>query len=387
MSAIFDDIERTDMSPKRHTETDFVFLNRSARPEFTTVRGFLEDLMAEYPEGERAEAVARIRSGDDDAFRSATFELILHGQFRRLGAELECHPEVPGSTGRPDFKVSLPDESFFYLEASGTATHDGTDAGAEARKAVVYDAVNRIDSPKFFLDVRSQGAPTTPPGSKPMRKALKEWVGNLDPDAVAEIVKAKGYAHAPTFEWTYEDWRLTFRAIPKSPDNRSSGDRSIGTYSDGVKQIDDWTPIRDRVMAKGNRYGGELDAPLIVAINAGSFNVDKIDVMQALFGQESFTIHDGDTQMERLPNGAWHGPDGPRYSRISGVLIYNDMKPSNVATRKHSLYINPSATRPVPTQLLILPHHAPEEAKLKEKPGESLRSLFGMSEEWPENVA
>lgn len=386
MGVIFDDVERNDLAPKRHGETEFAFSNRSARPEFGLVRNLVEELLAEYPEGERAELIARIRSGVDDAFRSATFELILHGEMVRLGATLECHPEVPGSSGRPDFKVTLPNGSFFYLEASAITTRDGTDRKADARKGVVYDAVNRIKNPNFYLDVSSRGNPDTPPKSKPLRATLEKWLEGLDPDEVAKGIEENGYGSAPTLEWEHEEWRLTIRAVPKSPARRQQGERSIGTHTDGLKQVDGWTPIRDRVMEKGRRYGADLDAPLVVAINTGAFNLEKIDVMQALFGQESFELSGGEIEMRRLPNGVWQNADGPQYRRISGVLVYNDLKPSNIATRKQDLYLNPWATHPVPPFLGDLPHHKLEGEKMIEQQGLCLRCIFVLSPEWPEEA-
>ena len=77
LKMLFTIYQRTDPSPKAHRESDFAFLDRSARPEMERVRHYLEGLVGEYPQEERDELVARLKSGDDTHFKSAVFELAL----------------------------------------------------------------------------------------------------------------------------------------------------------------------------------------------------------------------------------------------------------------------------------------------------------------------
>jgi hypothetical protein len=73
----------------------------------------------------------------------------------------------------------------------------------------------------------------------------------------------------------------------------------------GAGWIDGWTPIRDAILAKARWYG-DLDLPMIVAVNVDTFNLDPIDESQALFGQEQFIYTVGKQQeeprFERAPN-------------------------------------------------------------------------------------
>jgi hypothetical protein len=54
---LFTERQRTDSSPKANRESDFVFLDRSARAEVERVRQFLETLAAGYPQEELAELI------------------------------------------------------------------------------------------------------------------------------------------------------------------------------------------------------------------------------------------------------------------------------------------------------------------------------------------
>ena len=73
MGLIFDDIERSDDRPKENQEADYEFYNRSSWPEMQLVRDLLDDLISRYPDSEQGELIARIQSGSDEHFRSATF--------------------------------------------------------------------------------------------------------------------------------------------------------------------------------------------------------------------------------------------------------------------------------------------------------------------------
>ena len=107
--------------------------------------------------------------------------------------------------------------------------------------------------------------------------------------------------------------------------------------------------IRDAVVRKGGRYG-EICSPFVVAVNACVIHVDETDEMEALFGRETLVGNalrpEQDEVMVRLGNGAWRGPSGPRYTRVSAVLIVDTLKPWTVAVAPVRLYHNPWAAHP-----------------------------------------
>src|SRR5512132_3139931 len=119
------------------------------------------------------------------------------------------------------------------------------------------------------------------------------------------------------------------RAIPRSPEKRDKPVRAVlgGLFGD-ARWLNTWKVIYDTLIDKGRRYGN-LDAPLVIAVNANVFHLDQSDIMQALFGQEQFLFDphepDREPRMQRAPNGFWHGPKGPRYARVAGVLIGFDV--------------------------------------------------------------
>jgi hypothetical protein len=384
---LFSDFIRVDNTPKRATETEFAFLDRCAWQAADNVRSIVEACLQSYPLAEQAELVARLRSGDSRHFASGTFELFVHEYLRRLGFTLVPHPELPnGSATRPDFCVTCPDGSQLYLEAVCASDNDGRDLSAEARKAVALQSLDSAYHPNFMVAVDSAGDPATQPSGRRLAAEVVRWLDMLDADlAIAE--SADNYAALPEYRWQHEDWQVRLRAIPVKPDARGLPRRLIGMRNFGAGWIDGWSPIRDAILAKSRRYG-DLDLPLIVAVNVDTFNLDSIDEAQALFGQEQFIYTVGEQQdeprFERAPNGAWRGPAGPRGRRCSGAWLFSNLSPYTLARRRHILYANPWARLAVPTDFLRMPHARVVDDRIQHIAGLTFREVLGLGEHWPE---
>lgn len=388
MAVIFDDFVRTDASPKRNRESSFDFLNRAARQEIERVREFVESCAGGYPKSEIDELAARIRSGNDKNFSSATFELLLYAALERLNFKLEPHPQLSnGSKARPDFLVTTPDKNHFYLEAVLASEITGANGGGDAIKGTVFDALNEVSHPNFLINVMDQGRPTTQPSGKKLAREILNWLNSLDPDEVTSLAERYGFDAMPAYKWEYEDWSVTFRPIPIKVERRGKAKSLIGSAMGNAGFIDNWTPIRDAVKRKGSKYG-ELDLPLLVAVNMDTFALDEIDEMQALFGQEKYVFTAGsvgtEPRMKRAPNGAWYGPNGPQYTRVSGAWIFNDLSPYSVAGRRNTIYLNPWAAFSLSESVTLFPHVRAIENEMKYAKGMSLGEVFKLDESWPE---
>lgn len=258
---------------------------------------------------------------------------------------------------------------------------------AEKRKNVVLETIERLESPNFFIGVNAKGNPDTPPPGKALQKELSSWLESLDPDEVARNVDNKGFGEVPTMEWNHDGWNIEFEAIPIKPERRGKGQRVIGVLSGEARWINGWEPIRDAIRSKGGKYG-ELPKPLIIAVNVDDFSLDRIDEMQALFGQEEYVFnrnnHKAQPEMRRVPNGAWSGPTGPQYTRVSGAWLFGSMNPGNISSRKSTLYLNPWARLPVPNELTQINHAAVSDEKMVWFDGMPLWELLELQESWPE---
>jgi hypothetical protein len=385
---IFKKFERTDASPKAQGEGGFAFLDRSARPEVEAVRNFVARLLAAYPSDGIDEMVARLTRGNEVDFRSASFELLIFNFLTELDYKLQLHPDLKnGSTKHPDFHVVAPDGSEFLLEAVLSNEDNGERVAAKAMIATVMDKLNTRPHKNFRVTVSSKGEPTTQPGSRKMVQEIHTWLDSLDPDKIHAEHRASFFATAPKLEVSHEDWAVTFQPIPISPGRRGSSERLIGVSSGRPQVVDSWTPIRDSLKNKGQRYG-ELKLPLMVAVNFSAFNLSPIDEMQALYGEEQFSYTvggDGEPDFSRALNGLWRGPKGPQGTRVSGAWLFPDLTFFSMVRRKSTLYFNPWAAYPLPAILEQLPHaKAGEDMKIQRGGGVTFADVFKLSNDWPE---
>lgn len=148
---LFDEVDRHDKGPARYAEPQFPYLNRSARVMFSRTRQVLEAWFSRYPVSGQADLRPRFRSRNDAQHRAAFFELFLHELLLRLDHDVTIHPSPSqASTRRPDFLAESPSGGCFYMEAVVATDESEEDGAARARMNVVYDALDRLDSPNWI---------------------------------------------------------------------------------------------------------------------------------------------------------------------------------------------------------------------------------------------
>jgi hypothetical protein len=349
---LFDQMDWVDKAPKGYSEPLFCYWNRSARPEIDALRQMVEMWVLGVPEPAKRTLRSDFRSKIDSQHQAAFFELYLHELLTGMGFDCEPHPAVPGAGTHPDFAVSRQGKRYFYLEA--TLARNSDDATAEgARIAQVYDTLNGMPPSDFFLWLRLRGAPETPPGGSRLRQDLHKWLSTLDADDLTTKLERDGLADLPTFEWSHDGWELSFVPIPKSAALRGKpGVRPIGIIAPEEFRILNGQPALYAALAsKATKYG-LLDLPFIVAVNVLDNFAEERDVFDALLGEPcivSTRYGDGttETRVERKRNGAWFGPKGPQNTRVSAVLVAQNLNRWNVATNTPTLFHNPWATRPL----------------------------------------
>jgi hypothetical protein len=370
---------------KRYGESIYTYYRDSERPGIAAIRVLLEEWFQEIPEEERLDLQQRLRSPIERQHRSAVFELFIHRLLLRCGLQLEFHPGVPGGPTRPDFLVSHDGRALFYLEAIAVSNSAREEAETN-RMNQVYDALNRLESPDFYLGLRVDGAPETPPPGARLRGELARWLATLDREMIRQCYLEGRYKDVPTYEWSHDGWRILFDPIPKGDEARGNlSARPIGvTMPARARWLAQNESLRNGVAAK-DRYG-DLALPLVVAIQViEELRIDKIDVMDGLLGQEAVTFDtSGRARPDRVLNGAWISPNGPIHRSISAVMAWPTLEPWNFTRIEPIVVHNPYATRPLSNDNLPVTQHIVdrERGALVEQRGRSMEELLGLAKDW-----
>jgi hypothetical protein len=174
---LFEDKQRTRTEPKKAGESDFAFYDSSARPEFDTYRALINGWIAELPQTEQAEMIARMKNSDSLVYQAALAELTIHAALIRQGYKVEVHPVSPHPTRRPDFLIKDQDDTpVAYLEVT-TFGPTLEDVGMSNREAAIYNAINKTKLPaghRLSYDAVYRGE--TSPNTGKVCAEIEKWV-------------------------------------------------------------------------------------------------------------------------------------------------------------------------------------------------------------------
>ncbi len=339
---LFSNRQRDDPSPALHVESTYHFLDRCAKPGCEAIRRLLQRWFEHYPIAHQ-KALTRRLSADD--FHSAFFELFLHEVLRRNQLRPEVDP-VLASGLKPDFLASGPDTRFF-MEAAVVTDQSRSKRKREAVRSAVYDIINEIHSPDYFLGIKEC---TLKGNAQPPRQAILRFLRSSIEAANHEEISAASAESFGRVTWNYEDDRIALAVtpVPKVKARGEPGVKPIGMYPveslwGGTKEA-----IRKRLSEKAKRYK-QLGEQFVIAVNCVSrWGTDWEDIVDALFGSLQVVV-DGRTReshMSRARNGFFMGQKGPQNTRVSAVLI-TTVFPWSLLTSSVRLIVNPWAAHPL----------------------------------------
>lgn len=380
---LFQPRARVDATPSRHGESTYRFLDRVAGPFWDQCRTLINEWMASYPESDRGALQARLRSDDDRVFTSAFWELYLHEMYRRDGWTIHIEPTLLGVTTRPDFLVSKSGESY-YVEAR--CTFEGSDRGATGRLQSIYDSLDSIDSGAFQLAVTAVRIGASSPSTRVLRKKLKNWLEQLDPDTGDYFLSDDDPERR--LEWVHEDWNLVFHPIPRHASVRGvRAQRPLGVFvPEGASFINDIDALRDALAEKGSKYG-ELDYPLVLAINVCSGFYDNRDTEQSLYGTIGWRFDFNDPSAGAVPvltePGNWGWPGQSAHTHVAGVLLAEGLHYGRVAQYSPAFWPHPNpamSIEPLPVWRVAQPG---EEGTTYLNPALPAHIHFEWPRDWP----
>ena len=196
---------------------------------------------------------------------------------------------MAGVPTNPDFLAKRGGVPQFYVEA--TLAMPPGDPGADRRFAEFHDALNRLDSPDFFLEVQYRGDPAANIRGRAMRERLERWLRSLNHAEIGRLYEERNYGAVPTLTVSEQGLTLTFTPLPKGPQFRGQpGARPIGIVMPmDMRELRTHDDIRSAIDGKAIKYGA-FDYPLIVGVNILDDFCDNSDVWNALFGEEQIVV-------------------------------------------------------------------------------------------------
>jgi hypothetical protein len=378
---IYDDRDRTDLSPQRNGETSFAFFNRAGGSLWRHSRALHQEWADRLGDGEYADVRAALRSNNARA-RSAFLELYLHECLIRGNFDVTVHPELRHTTRHPDFLAER-DAARIYVEAIAP----GTSKAARSRAARMNDllaALDQVGDDNFFLLTTSiaQACNSAPAGS--FRDQIRKWLGQLDPDVV-------DIEHLPARTFEQDGWSVTVEAMPIKPDRRGNVRRSIGIYAHSEAEfIDDGAKLVAALKSKASRYG-DFDAPFVIAVGTNSFDEDDEDVVNALYGSVSWLLggvgpgEEVTTRGVRNHDGYFGSPGAWKNRRVSGVVIVDQLTLHDPAHAQVALWLHPAPLHPLPSEP-IFPGviHEWNGQMTDKREALDARALLGLADDWPQ---
>jgi hypothetical protein len=377
---LFDKDQPQSHLPRRYTEPAYSFLNRSSQPRFREARTMLESWLHRYPAPHRPEIISRFRSLDDFHHRSAFFELLLHEALLCLGCSVAVHRANVALRKVPDF-LATSGERKCCIEAAVVTGESLQARACRNRINTVYDILNELDSPYFFVGVKLRGAPATPPPARAILAFLRQRLEDLDLGAIQNsLEKSDGLDGSPHWPYAHDGWKIEFFPIPKPPKLRGQpGVRPLSIFMPEVTLDTSRQSLQNSLEKKAGRYGAH-QMPYVIAVNATSGLLEHDDVVDALLGSDTDTVTQTlegyRVRNTRLPNGLWRSQSGPRYKRVSAVLIFFCALPWTLASTAVRIYLNPWADRPYDGELTTFGQCVVRENRLVLNPGVSLGDIL-----------
>lgn len=383
-------VDPAKLGPKQPDERYFEFIETSSRPALRRVRALLDDWFDHYPDANKHELKRRLIT-NRVGIQSEFFELCLHALFRRIGAEVQVHPNVSGEgDNKPDFLIRLRNGFDFYLEAV-VATGQARPQGDREKvpKSLFANIDLRLESSpyRFLATVISQG-PSTPSVNLIVRR-LKEYIAGLDHEEVKKNWEERRSGTPIKYCWEGDGWNIEFIPLPSSgTETGSAGQRQLIEFPHPEMVVcNDELDIRKSIKSKLGQHAS-TDKPYVIAVNGLGMFVDAYVFDNALFGSDQITLvqhADGSQSDEdtRGLDGVWLGRNGPKNERLIGVIGAPQLDVFQLSQTTLRFYENPYIDFPPKARLEGMTRVETHTGRLMEIEGQPLGKFFGLPIGWP----
>jgi len=352
------------------------------------VRSILDQWFREYPDDSKVELRTRFRDNDEGQHIGAWWELYVYTLHRLLGYRIVVHPDIEGTTRKPDFLVTR-GTTRRYVECTVTSSVDTAGNRTAGTKEWIIDCISDIQRPDFLVGIEHIREGTLRPKRSEITRPILEWLATLNPDLILARTQAgEGY---PRQQFPIRDWEITCVAYPNRRDARYDGRRPLATLPASFVFVgNEVDRIHEALSGKGRRYGKvALPHPLTVALLSTSEFVDDEDMGEIAYGRKAvqYTQRDGDSvRMVRRRNGYWRGDwdNQQRGARVAAVLFGRNLRAWALTEDLPRLWLNPWAAVPLNHNDGFTSFTVEESGDIQCSEGHlNAADVFGLPRGWP----
>ena len=381
MMRLFSSGKRTPTATRRYNEPMYPFMDASAWPSVGRIREFWEGWFEQYDDAKKLGLSSRFQSYDNHPHLSAFLELFTFAVLKRSGYKIEIEP--PAGSKALEFLASMNKRDLkFYAECTATGQRP-VEVGADAREADVLEAMDKVPTGHFLLQVAfdERGSQTPPIGR--LRAELTSWLASLD--HVAAIDEFRDTKQLNEWTWERGGWRIKFGALPAEADP-GDDEGALGIIGPRFLDMKEHLHLRKAIDRKASKYGS-LASPLLVLTDSTEYQRDR-DLMMALLGDPVWDVNfQTNFFSERyLPNGVFGSPARPRNVVLSAVL-HGSFNALNFADRPMILVHHPFASNHLPLGLFPFCEERHFDASTGEMvttpPTKAVGEFFELPSGWP----
>jgi hypothetical protein len=252
---LFEDRERTRTGPLRRGENLFEFYDSCAMDGYHEFRSVVNGWLVQMPYKDRDELITRMRYGGSREFESSLTELSLHAFILGSGYRVRIHPEIRGTTKRPDYAaIDQAGAPVAYVEVT-TVNPPATQVAEVNRENSVYNAIDAAKIPAgSALGYKLVRAGKNSPALGPLVADVERWARDN------EEVAAKTKEMSRTF--TAGDWIIELDLYAGGGIDLEPATQTIGVAEMRGGIIVPHSDLRDALYKKSRKYG-VLDKPYL----------------------------------------------------------------------------------------------------------------------------
>lgn len=358
---LFDDFKRIHpgRSDKLH-ESDFDYLNRSARPRAVEARDLCERWFSVYSrsatEDNLKDLRSRFRNRRLTQHHPAWFELLTHQVLVRLGFRVEIHPTVSGSNNKPDFAATL-HGSCTYVEATAAGVRHALPHFEEDAMQKLAD----LTSESFYVCIEgTAGRLHRLLARDELLRPFKQFLKSHNPDGVLLGIEVSGENARPRCTISFDEWELSVALFVASPGHRRLRDNIVSL----LQRPRNYTYVPDarKSIDEKLREYRRIEDTLVLAVtvyNLWDVHLNSV-ARDTVFGK----------------SGIWDPNRSPGKNAVA-VLFFSNSRPHAIPEIRACLCVNPLVDpATLPLALLRLPHIHGSKGSIAVE-GESVASIVG----------